>query len=243
MLFRKRFKKNMQLTLDPNQFCTVWEAQNYECAYKFTITTQAIHYNLFFQNGVFLGQPLPNGGLLYPFSKNPIKKGSRAQKRKIVSAKVICLSNQFVFKIKWGINDFTLHDRDGRDYLVGASGVIYAKLDPTDDQSPNKFYRSLLSQFDSSKMTTEAVCNYLKEAFENEIGDAIEKTLANYPIMLGDLTALTPSQKLEIRDITAERVHGIFDHFGCTIDMVASRNSFLGGLSIRPSNLVKPRDK
>ena len=61
-MFGKKIKGPINLGLEEDQFCNVWEADQKDCAYQLKIVTNADHYNLIYQDGKFLGRPLTNGG-------------------------------------------------------------------------------------------------------------------------------------------------------------------------------------
>lgn len=234
MFFRKKYKGSISLTLAEDQFCAVWEGKQKECAYDFEISTSADQYNLVYQDGKFLGTPLVNGGAIYPFSFNPAKKGSRKDKKKFKSTKVVCISSAFNLSINWGVPDFILFDEAGKAFDVGASGVFFVDIDPTDaGRNADTFYRKLLTQGDPSRMNTKALREKLLPAFQNVIGSAIEAVIAEIDRPLSALVGLSPKEKIAISNAVYYKVKDVFASYGLTIVKISSMNSIVGNLVVK----------
>ena len=234
MFFRKKFKGSIALNLAEDQFCTVWEGKQQDCAYNFEIVTQADHYHLVYQDGQFLGTPLINGGPIHPFSFDPRKKGSRKDKKKFRSTKVVCISSAFQLNINWGVPDFLIYDENGKAYDVGASGTFYVEIDPANaGKSADTFYRKLLTHGDPSKMNTKALREKLLPAFQNVIGAKIEEVLVEMGRPISSLVGLTAKEKITISNAVYYKVKDVFASFGLTVSKISSMNSIVGNLVIK----------
>lgn len=231
-MFGKKIKGSIPLTLEGDQFCSVWEGNEKDCAYNVEIATNADHYNLVYQDGKFLGKPLTNGGAVYPFSFDPERQGSRADKKHFKRAKVVCISSSFNFEVPWGAPDFMMF-YNGKAYDVGASGTFYIEIDPTDaGRSADRFYQKMLTQGDPAKMTTKALRDKLLAAFQNVIGAKIEECLEEVDRPLSELVGLSSSEKLKISKAVYPKVKDIFADFGLTITK-ASENSIVRNLVVK----------
>ena len=234
MLFRKKFKGSISLNLAEDQFCTVWEGKQKDCAYNFEVVTEASHYHLVYQDGHFDGTPLTNGGPIHPFSFDPRQKGSRKDKKKFRSTKIVCVSSAFHLSINWGVQDFLMFDKDGKPFDIGASGTFFVEIDPADaGKNANTFYHKLLTQGDPSRMTSKALRERLLPAFQNVIGATIENALKDFERPLSALIGLTPSDKIAISNAVYYQVKDVFADYGLTIVKQASKNAFLGNLVIK----------
>lgn len=234
MFFRKKFKGSISLTLAEDQFCTVWEGKQKDCAYNFEITTSADQYNLVYQDGKFLGTPLTNGGSIHPFSFNPAVQGSRKDKKKFKSTRVVCVSAAFNLSLNWGVPDFVMFDKDGKAYDIGASGMFYIDIDTADaGKNADTFYRKLLTQGDPSRMNTKALRDKLLPAFQNVIGAKLEEALAEFERPLSALVALTPKEKIALSSAVYYKVKDVFATYGLTIVKTSSMNSIVGNLVIK----------
>lgn len=237
MFGKKVMKGSIELKLNENQFCTVWEGRAEECSHDFSIDTNADQYNLFYRNGQFMGTPTPFGGSIYPFSVDPLKKGSALQKRQFNRAKVVCISNSFNLKVYWGTKvPYMLLDREsGAPYKVGASGVFYIEIESSDGaRNADRFYRKMLTQGDPSQMTTEVLRDKLAETFINRVGAKIQEYLETLNRPLSNLIGLQPSEFLKISEELYPKLKDIFADYGLTIAM-GSEGSILQRLIVNPA--------
>ena len=236
MFGRKLIKGSIELRLKENQFCSVWEARAEECSHDFCVDTNADQYNLFYRNGQFLGTPTPFGGSIYPFSTDPTKAGKRSEKKQYNRAKVVCISNAFNLKVYWGtkIPFMMIDSATQKAYTVGASGVFYLEIEPSDGgRNADKFYRKMLTQGDPEKMTTEALRDKLSEAFINRVGAKIQEHLEALDRPISNLVGLQPAEFLKISEELYPKLKDIFDDYGLTIAQ-SSKGSILGRLIINP---------
>lgn len=234
----KKIKKPVTLHLEREQFCEVWEKSAGECVRGYRVIADGTYYNLLYQNGEFKGLVRPNGGVIYPFSRNPKRKGFHFRNKYIRNAKVVCLSNAFTFKMKWGTGPddaICLKDENGKTHSFGARGILYLYLDPTNyATSANKFYRKLLAQGEASSMDVFEIKKVILAAFVNLIGKEIEDfmTASQYPI--SQITSLTPSEKLKISGAAFDHLVPVFNNFGLTLD-VECKGALMSELFIRPN--------
>ena len=236
MFGKKLIKGSIELKLNEEQFCAVWEGRAEECSHEFCIDTNADQYNLFYRNGQFMGTPTPMGGSIYPFAVDPVQKGSRMQKKQFNRAKVVCLSSAFNFKIYWGTKiPFLLIDKaTQKPYTVGASGVFYVEIEPSDGgRNADKFYRKMLTHGDPAQMTTEALRDKLAEAFINRVGAKIQEYLEALDRPLSNLVGLQPSEFVQISEELYPKLKDIFDDYGLTIAR-SSSGAILSRLLVNP---------
>lgn len=223
----KKIKGSVMLHLEADQFCQVWAKTAKECAFGVHVTADADYYNLLYQNGQFLGLVQPQGGVIYPFSVNPYKKGSRFKNRKIKSAKIVCISSAYNLNMLWGTrHPILIYDRDGTPCNFGANGTLFLELDPGDGgRNADCLYRKLFSQGDESSMTVEAVRDKLKPAFVEEIGAKVQECLEEMDRPLTQLTGLTPKEKLEVSKKAYEDLKRFFhDQYGLTLAPASQRS-------------------
>lgn len=238
MFGKKVLKGSIELKLSENQFCAVWEGKAEDCAYDFCVDTNADQYNLFYRDGQFLGTPTPFGGSIFPFSVDPSQKGSRMQKGQFHRAKVVCISSAFNLKVYWGTKiPFLMIDNDTqKPYKVGASGVFYIEIEPSDGgRNADRFYRKLLAQGDPSQMTTEMLRDKLAEAFINRVGAKIQEYLEALNRPLSNLVGLQPSEFLRISEDLYPKLKDIFEDYGLTI-AESSKGAILGRLMVNPAD-------
>ena len=231
----KKIKGSIMLRLESNQFCRVWEQSSKDCAFGTHVIADGDYYNLLYQNGQFLGLVQPNGGVIYPFSENPYKKGSRFKNRKIKSAKLVCISSAYNLNMPWGTKKaMIMYDRDNTPCYFGASGTLYLELDPGDGgRNADCLYRKLFSQEESDGMTVDAVRNKLKPAFIEVIGAEIQECLENMNRPLAELKGLTPKEKLDVSKSAYENLKSFFaTEYGLTLTK-ASQRSIVSELVVR----------
>ena len=238
MFGRKLLKGSIELRLAENQFCAVWEGKAEDCSHEFCVDTNADQYNLFYRDGQFLGTPTPFGGSVFPFAVDPTQKGTRSQKKQFHRAKVVCISRAFNLKVYWGTKiPFLMIDGDTqKPYRVGASGVFYIEIEPSDGgRNADRFYRKLLTQGDPSQMTTEMLRDKLAEAFINRVGAKIQEYLEALNRPLSNLVGLQPSEFLRISEELYPKLKDIFEDYGLTI-AESSTGSILGRLMVNPAD-------
>ena len=219
-------------------FCRVWEHDKKECAFGIPVIADEKYYNLLYQNGKFLGLVQPNGGTVYPFSRNPYKKGSRFGNRKIHHAQVVCISKAQNLEMLWGTRSpILVYDRDGKPYHFGANGSFYVEIEPADlAKNADCFFRKILVSADEEGMTVLAVRDKLKAAFVNVIGAKIQEVLEEMNRPLSQLVGLTPKEKLEISGRVYQKLRDIFAEYGLTITS-ASKNSIIDRLIVRADGI------
>jgi len=237
MFGKKLQKEPVELKLTEEQFCAVWEGRSDDYSHEFCVDTNADQYNLFYRNGRYEGTPTPRGGSIYPFSMDPLQKGSRSDKKKISRAKVVCLSSSFNLSVKWGTQEpYLMYDgQTGKPYTVGARGLFYVEIDPGDGgRNADTFYRKLLSQVSPDKMDVEALRDKLAAAFLNRIGAEIQSCLEELKRPLGTLIGLQPGELTKISEAIYPRIKNIFDVYGLTIVEESSKGSILEKIFVNP---------
>lgn len=211
-------------------FCRAWKKEAKECAFGIEVVADSRYYNLLYQNGMFMG--LVNG-IVYPFSYNYTKKGSRFRNRKIKYAEVICISKSQNLEMLWGTPQRHLvYDKDGKPYRFGARGSFYMEIEPSDHaKNADTLYRKLLLSADEEGMTVMDVKLKLAAAYANRIGEKIQRMLENLDRPLKDLVGLQASEMLELSKKVYKETRDLFLDFGLTAT-TASEGSIIRYFSI-----------
>ena len=240
MFFKKKKAGPVEIKLGENQFCAVLEDKADEVSHKYCIIANSDYYNLLYRDGQFMGMPRPFGGAIYPFATDPTQEGSKHQKKQYHSAKVVCLSKDFNLKVFWGTETpFTLEDPETKKaYRVGARGVFYVNIDATDAASnANRFYSKCLTARNAELFDTEAVRDFLREAFIMQIGAKIEQYIKESNRSIANYVGLQPSEILKISEELCPKMKDIFGEYGLTIVTKASSNSILQGLVVNEAEI------
>ena len=235
-LFKKRKSGVVEPKLREDQFCIVLEEKSDDVKNKYCILASSDNYNLLYRDGQFLGMPQPYGGPIYPFSPNPTKKGSNGKKKKYHTAKVVCLSKDFNLKVNWGTKTpFIFEDnKTKKAFSIGARGTFYVNIDPSDAaRKADQFYSKCLTQRNAELFNTEALRDFLCEAFIMQIGAKIQEYIEEKDLSLENYVGLMPSEILKISEELCPKMKDIFSKYGLTIVSEASANSILMGLEVR----------
>lgn len=238
-LFKKRKSDEVRIKLEADQFCSVIEEKQDDVTNKYCIIADANNYNLLYRDGRFLGTPQPFGGTIYPFSDDPRKMGSNGQKKAYRYASVVCLSKDFNLKVDWGTaHPFLIVDPvTQKPYEIGANGVFYVNIDPSDAaRNADKFYSKCLTQRNADLFNTEALRDFLRDAFIMQIGAKIEQYITKSGKSLQNYVGLSPSEILSVSQEICPTLADIFDMYGLTVIQEVSSNSILRGLIVREVN-------
>ncbi len=233
--FKKKKKGPVEIKLNENQFCSVIEEKSEDCANTYCVIANSDTYNLLYRDGRFMGMPAPYGGAIYPFALDPTKQGSNGQKKQFRSAKVVCLSKDFNLKVYWGTETpFILEDRETRKaYEVGARGVFYVNIDPSDAaRKADQFYSKCLTQRNAALFDAEALRDFLREAFIMHIGAKIQDYIEEKNRSISNYVGLMPSEILEISKELCPKMKDIFGSYGLSIVTEASSGAMLQGLVV-----------
>lgn len=223
-----------ELKLEDNQFCRVLEDKADEVKSNYCIIANSDNYNLLYRDGQFLGMPRPFGGAIFPFSLDPTKEGSKGQKKQFHTAKIVCLSKDFNLKVTWGTKTpFILEDCITKEACkVRARGVFYVNIDPSDAaRKADQFYSKCLTQRNAEMFTTEALRDFLSDAFVMQIGAKIQEYMTEANRSVAKLEGLTPSEILKVSEGVYAKTKDIFAQFGLTITEISS-NSILIDVSV-----------
>ena len=231
-MFGKKIKGPIDLHMEENQFCAVWQEEARNCVHTLRVNAPSDHYTLLFQDGKCVGMPQENGGPLYPFSVDPRREGSRSDKKTFGSAKAVCISSTYEFRVPWGTNSKYTVFENGRAFDVGASGTFFVAIDGKDaGKNAQKFYRTMLSHGNAAEMDTKKIRDKLRDQFHLVIGEAIEKSLKTFGRPYDALIALTPSELRQISAILFKEVQTVFEDHGLAFTP-GTINSLLGNLLI-----------
>lgn len=236
MFFKKKKTGIVEIKLNENQFCSVLEDKAEDVTHKYCILASSDTYNLLYRDGRFMGMPAPYGGAIYPFATDPTKQGSKGQKKQFHSAKIVCLSKDFNLKVFWGTETpFIFEDSvSHKAYEVGARGVFYVNIDPTDAaRKADQFYSKCLTQRNAALFDAEALRDFLREAFIMQIGAKIQHYIEEKERSIANYVGLMPSEILAISEELCPKMKDIFGAYGLTIVTEASANSILQGLMVK----------
>jgi hypothetical protein len=235
MFLKKKKSGPVTLRLEKDQFCNILEDKAEDVKASYCIMADSDNYNLLYRDGMFMGMPKPFGGAIYPFATDPTEQGSNSQKKKFHTSKVVCLSKDFNLKVYWGTKiPFVLEDCfSHKAYHVGARGVFYVNIDPTDAaRKAYMFYKKCLSQGNAGMYNTEALRDFLCEAFVMQIGAKIQEYIEEKGRSLDNYVGLQPSEILKISEDLCPKIKDIFAEYGLTIVVKASSSSILQGLNV-----------
>ena len=235
MFFKKKKSGPVTLRLEKDQFCNILEDKSEDVKPSYCIMADSDNYNLLDRDGMFMGMPKPFGGAIYPFSVDPTEQGTNGQKKKFHTSKVVCLSKDFNLKVYWGTKvPFVFEDSfSHKAYHVGARGVFYVNIDPTDAaRKADMFYKKCLSQGNAGLYNTEALRDFLCEAFVMQIGARIQHYIEEKGASLDNYVGLQPSEILKISEDLCPKMKDVFAEYGLTIVTKASSSSILQGLTV-----------
>ena len=238
MLFKKKKTGSVEIKLKDDQFCVVMNETSEDVKTDYCIIANGKdHYNLFYRDGRFLGMPQPSGGPIYPFSKDPTKKGSKHEKKKFRTAEIVCLSKAFRLKVFWSTKTPFIMEEANTDtpYKVMARGVFYVNIDPSDAATnADKFYNKCLTQRDAALFNTEALREFLADAFIIHIGAKIQDYIENSGRSLKNYVGLKPNEILKVSQSLCPKMSDIYESYGLSIDIKSSEGSILEVLDVKP---------
>ena len=230
----KKIKGPIKIALEDGIFCKSWSANAKDCAHDLEVVASKKFYNLVYRDGEFFGIPRPMGGPIYPFSKDLLKPGSRAEKKNHDDVEVVCMTAGASLNVNWGVSEKLIRNKDGKNYYFNAYGTFYVEIDPADAaKNANIFYHKLCVQNDSNVMTNEALRNKLKAAFENRIAAVIEKMLLDMDGSLSSFVNVMASEALELSKKVYYEVRNLFSEFGITIAEEASIGSIVQSVGVK----------
>lgn len=239
MFGKKKISGSDEIRLGRDEFCKVLDMKAEDYTHKFCIDTDAEQYNLLYQNGRFMGMPTPFGGSIYPFAIDPTKQGSKHDKKKFNRARIVCLSKKYNIVINWGTRTpFMMIDKaTQKPYTVGAKGVFYLQIDPTDAaRSGDNFYRSCVTQSGDTYNEDELKA-FLSAAFVNRVGGKIQEYLEKLDRPLSNLVGLQPSEMVKISEELYPQLKDIFAEYGLIMVESSSSGAILNGLIVTPKEI------
>ena len=234
-LFKRRKSGVVEVKLHEDQFCVVLEEKADDVKKNYCYMASSDNYNLLYRDGKFLGMPQPYGGPIYPFAKDPTRRGSNHQKKKFHTAKIVCLSKDFNLKVNWGTKvPFIFEDNKTHNaFRIGARGTFYVNIDPNDAaRKADQFYSKCLTQRNAELFNAEALRDFLCEAFIMQIGAKIQEYIEEKDRSLENYVGLMPAEILKISEDLCPKMKDIFSKYGLTIVSESSANSILMGLDV-----------
>ena len=226
--------------LGEEQFCKKVSADwdSIKKGYKnYFVSASADEYTLLYQSGRFKGLPAAYGGKIYPFSLDPSKVGSKNEGKEIGMVDIIAIAKTTQLKVYWGTAvPFVFEDPTTmKPYSVSANGVFYVEIDSSDAaRKADMFYRKIAkSRFDrEGVLDTEAVRDFLREAFIMNVGTKIEEHINASGRSLANCVALPTSEIKKISEELCPTIKDIFGEYGLSIVVQASSGSILMDLKV-----------
>lgn len=239
-MFKKKNKKDgvQIINFREDQFGTVIELKAEEATHTYAVQADDTKYMLLYRNGEYVGMPRPNGGTVYPFATDPKEQGSKKEKKKFHAAKIVCLSRGAEFKIYWGtaLRFDMLCPVTNEAYEVGANGVFYLHIDPSDAaRNADKFYKKCLAQRNAEGFNTQEMVKFLNEAFIMQVGAKIQEYFEEKNLPLSTYVGLPPSAILKISGEVCPKMSEVFSVYGLSIEERVSKNSVLQALIVKKS--------
>ena len=234
---KKKTKDEIVMTIAKDAFCAVKEIKVSDVTHKCCIQSNSDHYTLLYRNGRFMGMPCPFGGEIYPFSTDPRNPGKKKELKNFRSAKIVTIMKAFELKIPWGSNPpYTMEDPiTKKPYTVGAFGMFYVTIDPTDAaRNADMFYSKCLSQIDANNYDVRELRNFLLQTFNLRIGAEIQNFINEEQRSLENYVGLTPNQILKISEKLTPRIKDIFASYGLTVNVLSTSGSLLEKLDVKP---------
>ena len=235
-MFNKKKKDPVRVILKEDQFCSVIQEKASDVTKKYCVIADASNYTLLYRDGQYLGIPCLFGGPIYPFSIDPREPGSNGDKKSFVDAKIVTLSKDFNLKVNWGTTTrFNVEDPvTHKIYSIGAGGIFYVNIDPTDAaKKADMFYNKCLTQRNADLFNTEALCNFLREAFLLRVEAIIVDYINEKGRELNEYIALTPSDMLKVSTEIYPKLSEIFASYGLSMVKLSSEGSILTRLDIK----------
>ena len=236
MFFKKKESGTETIQWRDDQFCAVIEKKAEDVSPKYCVIADESKYTLLYRDGSFYGMPRPYGGAIFPFAVDPKEQGSKGELKNFHFAKIVSISKDFNLKIDWGTQiPFKIEDPITKEaYNVGASGVFYVNIDPTDAaRKADMFYNKCLSQRKAEQFNTEALCDFLREAFIMQVGAKIQEYIVEKNSSLQNYIGLQPAEILKISMEICPKLSTIFASYGLSIVKLSSENSILQRLEVR----------
>lgn len=235
MFFKKKKKTEPSITIDKENFCCVIAEKSEDVSHKYSFSANADYYTVLYRNGQYLGMPHAAGGVIYPFSFDPTKPGTKGDLKKFKDCKIVIMPRDANMRVFWGTQTpFNVRDPQSKQiYAVRAHGSFYVNLDPLDPSaSCNRFYQKLLSTGDANQFTNEQFREFLIDGFLKTIGSCIENYMLEQNCPFEDFQVLTASEILTISEDIYPKVQNIFYEYGLTIVEKTSKNSIIQNLEI-----------
>ncbi len=228
-----KYKGQIDLALDKNEIFNTWTADRKSCKRNLKLQTNFNSHNIVVQDGALFGTPLPGGGIIYPFSEIPSRAGFS---KKIGSTKIITISKVNKLEVNWGIQNYSMRDKDGNPYKVGANGTFWVQVDGAQANSAMQFYLNLL--MGESNMTHEGLRDRLLKAFKLKIGKEIQAYLQEAKYSFADIEKfdITPDQALDISENVYEKIKDIFTEDGLIFEETHTKGALVSGVVVRAFN-------
>ena len=238
-LFKKRIGGNLTVSLCRDNFTTSITLKADDVKNSLSVSSFIDFPAILVRDEKYWGVPHVYGGQIYPFSVDPTKKGSNAQKNKFTTA-TVCFLNDFIGKILWQIScplQIT-SPKIQKKYQISARGTLFAKFDESDpDNNAKLFFHSIIAKNGDYSVTGEQLADILRPKIASEmeviIKDYIEKYLAQEGTSLSDFEELRPSDILKLSEIFCNKISHVFPKYGLAIEALCSSGSALSSISLK----------
>lgn len=214
-LFGKKKSAPITPRLDPDEICCIIEEISDNVDKSYCILSDPGTYTLLYRDGIYLGNPQPAGGPIFPFSDDPTKMGTNSQKKKYKIAKLVCITKD-ILSIPCGspfpviISDPT----SGKGYNLTVNGTIRADFNYSDENA-RTFYETLSMASASDELDVSAVRNMCSDMISLRIAAAVQNYINENNMPAQDLQI--PINMMKVSEYIENSIDGIFDNIGLSI--------------------------
>jgi hypothetical protein len=191
----------------------------------------ANYYTLLTRDNVYLGMPLPYGGLMYPLSE-VVTKRPLVFEKKYKSFSILTVSRDFHLKLNWGTEKAYTMMFENRKFEIGFAGKLYfTTLDFANPYDLDKFLNalSLIKEKKQGMYTVEDFGNILLE----DVREICRKTIYMFVKKYGSdgIVGMPPSEILKISQEVYFPVSVILKNYGLKL---VDENSIVTNILCRP---------
>lgn len=197
------------LRFENDQICRVWRGRAKDCDPSFYVLHRSDTTALLYRDGKLVPFCSYQGGAVYPFSKDPLKKKPFFQRSVCKEAAFVCVSKGWNHDVAWGVPNIPFKDkRTGRSYQMGLSGVFYYELGG-DPLQADKIYREFFSQGDGEayqRKFREFIRDRIAQAVKYRFPKIFENFLENTDFVLEPDVKFLPKQIFDISRMLMEEI-------------------------------------
>ena len=229
-MFRKKWRGVLNPCLSETDTCIVWEGIADECDPRFHIICNADFTNLLYINGKLTSFRIPDGGICYPFAKNP-KIGGSISARKGDRAELVTVPRNYYLNVPWMIPDIRIADSKNEDtYTVGVSGRFYYRTDGSDETADRLYCRFFRGQTNAN----EKFMDFLRARFQ-EMAELYLREILGECLTVEDVSdfGLLPSEILRMSKLLYEKIKDVFEPYGILLDPFLNESGMLMAVVVK----------